>query len=96
MMHSVEFLDQTGNVVCGSQVEAPDDASAFRMVANDWPGAACCVRILEAEPWQDRPQYLRPPRTGSIAPARPSAMSAIVTGRRRAGLHGRRWIGSTQ
>jgi hypothetical protein len=46
MIHSVEFLDRAGKVIRGTRVEAPDDPSAFRMVANDWPRAAYCVRIL--------------------------------------------------
>jgi hypothetical protein len=35
MIHSVEFLDRAGKVIRGTRVEAPDDPSAFRMVAND-------------------------------------------------------------
>jgi hypothetical protein len=46
MIHSVEFLDQAGNILSATLVEARDDPSAFRMVANDWPRAAYCVRIL--------------------------------------------------
>jgi hypothetical protein len=46
MIHSVEFLDQANNILSATLVEAPDDPSAFRMVANDWPQAAYCVRIL--------------------------------------------------
>jgi hypothetical protein len=46
MIHNVEFLDGAGNVLRGTRVEAPDDPSAFRMVAKDWPRAAYCVRIL--------------------------------------------------
>ena len=46
MIHSVEFLDRAGKVIRGTRVEAPDDPSAFRVVANDWPRAAYCVRIF--------------------------------------------------
>ena len=46
MIHSVEFLDQAGNILSATLVEAPDDPSAFRMVADYWPGAAYCIRIL--------------------------------------------------
>jgi hypothetical protein len=30
MIHSVEFLDQAGNILSATLVEAPDDPSAFR------------------------------------------------------------------
>jgi hypothetical protein len=46
MIHSVEFLDQANNILSATLVEAPDDPSAFRMVAKHWPRAAYCVRIL--------------------------------------------------
>jgi hypothetical protein len=50
MIHSVEFLDRAGKVIRTRRVEAPDDPSAFRIVACDWPRAAYCVRILPLYP----------------------------------------------
>ena len=81
MMHSVEFLDQAGNVVSGSRVNAPDDASAFRMVAKDWPRAAWCVRILAHDPaiaGPSRPSPRRSPGPASRAAARAPLSTAVT------------------
>ena len=107
MIHSVEFLDQAGNILSGTLVEAPDDPSAFRMVADYWPDAASCVRILAVmgtqSPPQEPPADFAPPAPASNRRRSESHRSRSASGREsetesgwRGRRHGRRWIGSTQ
>jgi hypothetical protein len=46
MMHSVQFLDRTGHVLSRTNVQAPSEIDAFRIVARHWPPGAYSVRIL--------------------------------------------------
>ncbi len=57
MMHSVQFLDRSGQVLSKTHVQASSEIDAFRIVARHWPADAYSVRILptfdvdEPLPW---------------------------------------------
>ncbi|RBP18249.1 hypothetical protein DFR50_101193 [Roseiarcus fermentans] len=73
MIHSVQFLDRSGQVLRKAYVRAASEMDAFRML-GPWPPGACSVRILAAfdgdDPWAGLPASAPQPASGCLGPRR--------------------------
>ena len=65
MLHSVWFLDRSGQVLKSTHVQAPSEIEAFRILAGNWPPGASSVRILPTFGFDDPAPPLSPPATPS-------------------------------